>query len=442
MKREALLRFARVYADGDVAAYPTLVALLEQRSPDVDLDLDPVGAALSLGESYLFVQGPPGSGKTWQGAKMAIALMDAGKRVGITSLSHKAIHNLLHEIQPEADRRGFAFAGVKRARAEDGADTVFESRCIVSSTETDVCADPAFDLVAGTGWALSRPAVDVHAATRPIDVLFVDEAGQLSLADVLAAGTAARSLVLLGDPNQLPQVSQGSHPEHSGRSVLQHLLREHRTVPRDRGLFLEETWRLRPELCAFTSDAYYEGRLGYAPEAARRSLALGNGARWVPVEHEGHGQSSEEEAAAIAAAVGELLGTPFTDKDGVTRPLRRARHPGRRAVQRAGADAAVEAARGRRGRDGRQVPGAAGSGGVRLDGELDDRGRAARDRVRLRLAPLQRGDLARPVPRRARLLPGPARSGLPDGRADAARQRRVPVRGGRALTTFAALARA
>jgi predicted RecB family nuclease len=321
VKREALLRFVRAYASGDLGAYPALVALLERRPPDVRLDAGPVAAALTLGESYLFVQGPPGSGKTWQGAKMAIALMRAGKRVGVTSLSHKAINNLLRAIQEEADRQdGFVFRGVKRARDEEGSETWFTGRCVVSSTEVDVCADPSFDLVAGTGWALTREAVDVHAAERPVDVLFVDEAGQLSLADVLAAATSARSLVLLGDPNQLPQVSQGSHPEGSGRSVLQHLLGEHRTVPPEEGLFLAETWRLRPELCAFTSDAYYEGRLGYADDAARRSLAAGNGPTWIPVTHEGHGQSSPEEVEAIVAAIGELLGTPFTEQ-GVTRPL-------------------------------------------------------------------------------------------------------------------------
>ena len=321
VKRDALLRFVRAYADGDLGRYPALTALLEQRVPDVRLGVDPVEAALSLGESYLFVQGPPGSGKTWQGARMAVALMDAGKRVGVTSLSHKAIHNLLRAIQHEADEQGFAFRGVKRARDEEGSETAFESRCIVSSGDVDVCADPSFDLVAGTGWALTREAVDLHVAERPIDVLFVDEAGQLALADVLAAGTSARSLVLLGDPNQLPQVSQGSHPEGSGRSVLQHLLGEDVTVRPERGLFLAETWRLRPELCAFTSDAYYEGRLGYAPVTARRSLALGNGPAWIPVEHEGHGQSSPEEVEAIAAAIAGLLGTPFTDEHGETRPL-------------------------------------------------------------------------------------------------------------------------
>ena len=321
VKREALLRFARAFEAGDLARYPALTALLERRRPDVRLGVDPVEAALTLGESYLFVQGPPGSGKTWQGARMAIALMRAGKRVGVTSLSHKAMHNLLRAIQHEADAQGFTFSGAKRGRVDEGADSWFESPCVVTSEDVDVCADPSFQLVAGTGWALTRTAVDLHAAERPLDVLFVDEAGQLALADVLAAGTSARSLVLLGDPNQLPQVSQGSHPEGAERSVLQHLLGEDVTVPPDRGLFLAETWRLRPELCAFTSDAYYEGRLGHAPETALRSVALGNGPVWRPVAHVGRGQSSAEEADAIAAAVGELVGSRFTDVDGSTRPL-------------------------------------------------------------------------------------------------------------------------
>jgi uncharacterized protein len=321
VKREALVRFVRAYAAGDRGRYAAATAVLERRPPDAMLDVDAVEAALSLGESYLFLQGPPGSGKTWQGARMAIALMRAGKRVGVTSLSHKAIHNMLRAIQHEADLQGYSFGGAKRGSLEEGSDSRFESRCFVTSEDVDVCADPSYALVAGTTWALTRPAVDLHVAERPLDVLMVDEAGQLALADVLAAATSARSLVLLGDPNQLPQVSQGSHPEGAERSVLQHLLGEDLTVPPDRGLFLAETWRLRPELCAFTSDAYYEGRLDHAPETARRSVALGNGPLWLPVDHVGRSQSSVEEADAIAVAVRDLVGSPFTDRDGSTRPL-------------------------------------------------------------------------------------------------------------------------
>jgi predicted RecB family nuclease len=322
MIREALLRFARTYADRDEPAYPALVALLEHRTPDVVFDADPVTTALSLGSSYLFVQGPPGSGKTWQGARMAVALMRQGKRVGVTSLSHKAIHNLLRAIQHEADAQRFTYRGVKRGKDESESGSEFSSRCIVTSNEKADIFDPAVDLIAGTGWAFTLPGIDIHEIERPLDVLFVDEAGQLSLADVLAAGTSARSLILLGDPNQLPQVSQGSHPENSGLSVLQHLLGDDVTIPPDRGLFLAETWRLRPELCAFTSDAYYEGRLESAPVTVERSLAAGNGPVWLEVAHEHRGQSSTEEAESVAAAVAELVGSPFTVEDRATRPLR------------------------------------------------------------------------------------------------------------------------
>jgi uncharacterized protein len=151
-------------------------------------------------------------------------------------------------------------------------------------------------------------------------VLLVDEAGQLALADVLAAGTSARSLVLLGDPNQLPRVSQGAHPEGADLSVLQHLLGERATVPDDRGLFLAETWRLRPELCAFTSQAYYDGLLRHAPVTETRCVEEWTGPIHVPVEHAGRGQSSTEEAGAIARAVRGLLGLSFRD-GATTRPL-------------------------------------------------------------------------------------------------------------------------
>ncbi len=252
---------------------------------------------------------------------MAVALMKAGKRIAVTSLSHKAIHNLLRAIQHEADRQdGYFFLGAKKTNEEEG-DSVFESRCIGPKRESDICADPIFQLVAGTAWALCRPSVDIHTAAKPIDVLFVDEAGQLALADVLAAGTAACSLILLGDPNQLPQVSQGAHPEGAERSVLQHLLGDDVTIPPDRGLFLADTWRLRPELCSFTSDAYYEGRLRHVRATARRTVAAGDGPTWLPVEHGRRSQSSVEEADAIATAIHALVGTPFTDEHGTTRPL-------------------------------------------------------------------------------------------------------------------------
>ena len=296
--------------------------------------------------------------------------MREGKRVGVTSLSHKAIHNMLRAIQHEADAQGFAFRGVKRGDADS--ETEFTSRCVVTSADKADVFDPAVRPRRRHQLGASRcEGLDVHEAQRPFDVLFVDEAGQLSLADVLAVGTSARSLVLLGDPNQLPQVSQGSHPEGSGLSVLQHLLGDDITIPPDRGLFLAETWRLRPELCDFTSDAYYEGRLEPAPVTASRSLAAGNGPVWLAVAHEHRSQSSVEEADAVASAVTALVGSPFTREDGVTRPLLASE-----VLVVAPYNAQVRTLRSRLptrgpGRHGGQVPGPAGAGGHRLDGELD-----------------------------------------------------------------------
>jgi predicted RecB family nuclease len=309
-QRAAVARFASSYLAGD-GFYPALVDVLERRAPDVRLEVDdPVEAVLSLGRSALFVQGPPGSGKTWHGARMAVALMREGHRVGVTSLSHKAIHNLLDAIEAEARRSGFVFNGRKKSTQGDP-DTRYPSRsgAIDSSDDWRDLLDPELQL-------LARGDFDSHLHT-----LFVDEAGQVSLADALAVGTAAERLVLLGDPNQLPQVSQGAQPEQAKVSVLQHLLGDHLTVPPDRGLFLAETWRLRPELCAFTSTAYYEGRLDWAPVCEVRSLEAGNGPEVLLVEHEGCAQISWQEADAVAGAVGALLGKEFVDSEGRARPL-------------------------------------------------------------------------------------------------------------------------
>ena len=306
-QREALSRLARAYLDGDAA--PAVRAVLEREPPRARLDLTPVDAVSTIEDSYLFVQGPPGSGKTWQGAKMAVALMREGKRVGVTSLSHKAIHKLLQEIEREAREQGFVFKGRKKSTGGN-AESRFEGRFIDSADGWRDLLEDDLQLVAGTAWLFARADFEGF-----VDTLFVDEAGQVSLADAMAVGSVARNLVFLGDPNQLPQVSQGAQRDEAKVSVLQHLLGEHETVPPDRGIFLEHTWRLRPEICAFTSEAYYEGRLLPAEVSARRTLAAGDGLVLDQPEHEGRSQSSWEEADAVAAMIRSLLGTTFTDDD-------------------------------------------------------------------------------------------------------------------------------
>jgi len=311
-QRAALLRLASSYLAGD-GRYAALVDVLERKTPRAKLDGSPPEAALSLDASYLIVQGPPGTGKTWQGAKAAVALMRAGRRIGVTSLSHKAIDNLLGEIEREASEQGFAFRGRKKHTNDD---TVYSGTFIQSSGENSDLLDPKLLLIAGTMWVFTREEFDAA-----IDTLFIDEAGQVSLADALAGGTAARNLVFLGDPNQLPQVSQGAQPREAKSSGLRHLLGTHQTVPPTLGQFLAESWRLRPEPCEFTSEAYYEGRLTTAPSSALRSLAAGNGLALLPVNHEGCSQASKEEVAAIQSAIEALLGSTFTQVNGVKRPL-------------------------------------------------------------------------------------------------------------------------
>jgi uncharacterized protein len=251
-QRDAILRFARSYLSGD-ERYAALVGILERNRPRVDLSGAAPEAAITLDRSYLIVQGPPGAGKTWNGARIAVALMKQGQRVGVTAQSHRAISNLLEEIERQAAGEGFSFRGLKKSSDEEDAH---HGQCVSSSTKNEDLLDPRLQLLAGTGWLFSREEFD-----HKIDTLIIDEAGQVALADTIASGTSARNVILLGDPNQLPQVSQGAQPDAASVSVLQHLLGENKVVPGDLGLFLAETWRLRPELCAFTSEAYYEGRL-------------------------------------------------------------------------------------------------------------------------------------------------------------------------------------
>jgi uncharacterized protein len=175
--------------------------------------------------------------------------------------------------------------------------------------------DEEVQLIAGTSYLFAREQLDQH-----VDTLFVDEGGQFALADALAVGTAARNLVLLGDPNQLPQVSQGSHPPGAEASVLGHLLGEDETLRPGMGVFLEHTWRLRPEVNAYISETFYEGRLEPAEVTSTRSIADGNGVRFLPVAHSGHRTAAPEEAKKVAAEIERLVGTPYVE-NGVERHL-------------------------------------------------------------------------------------------------------------------------
>ena len=320
-QQAALVRVGRSLLAGD-GRYPHLDRLLRREPPlgGARVQRDSLGGMRELVEevegSYLFVQGPPGAGKTWTGARLITHLLARGKRVAIASQSHKAIHKLLFEVEKAALAEGVLFRGLKKA-AEGNADSFYEGAGFVENAEqAESFFDAGEELFAGTAWLLTKGELDGR-----LDHLFVDEAGQTSLADALALGTCARTIVLLGDPVQLAQVTQGVHPEDAGRSVLSHLLGDRATVAEDRGLFLERSWRMHPDVCEFVSDAFYEGRLRSAEGCEQQGSSFGTGLRWLPVEHQGNSTSSEEEAARIGTEIERLLGGTWTDAEGAERPI-------------------------------------------------------------------------------------------------------------------------
>jgi hypothetical protein len=279
--------------------------------------------ALVLDSSILPIQGPPGSGKTFTGAHMILALVNAGKRVGITAGSHKVISNLLSRLCKEAGDANVKLSIVQKAKA-DGCEHDFVTQVKDNPDVLKKLQSGEAQVAAGTPWLWSRAEM-----TSSVDVLFVDEAGQMSLANVLAISPAAKSVVLLGDPQQLDQPQKGVHPSGAEVSALAHLLKGRTTIEPHQGLFLRESWRLHPDICSFTSEVFYDSRLEARPENALQRLnasgALdGTGLRFVPVVHSDNQSDSPEEVEAIATLVEELLrnGGTWTNNRGETQPLK------------------------------------------------------------------------------------------------------------------------
>lgn len=334
-QREALRRLAGAILGDSPDPYAAARRILRREPPKLrgrqpGAPIDRPGMMLeeqkevvaALEGSHLFIQGPPGSGKTWTGARLIVDLIRRGKRIGVTATSHKVIHNLLKEVEAVAVEQGVRFRGRKKC-SDDNLESQFDSEqdLIESVADNAALGDPEVQLTAGTAWHYCRED------TERLDYIFIDEAGQVALADALALATAATNVVLLGDPQQLPQVSQAVHPEGTSVSVLEHLLGGAQTVKPTDGLFLAETWRMHPDVCSFVSEVMYEGRLRSAPGRELQRIEAGGelsgtGLRWLAVEREGRSQSSPEEAERIAAAIKPLLeGATYTDCEGLSHPL-------------------------------------------------------------------------------------------------------------------------
>jgi len=336
--KDSLLRTGRwvaehgIAAPGPVAAARRLLLRLPPRlgqgpgEPLVragELDRDAARRLVpALREDYLAIQGPPGSGKTTLGAELIVDLVVAGKRVGVTANSHKVIGLLLDKADACARARGVTVRIGQKGTDEDC--TSVAARCFKDNAAARAAlAAREVDVVGATTWLWTREDM-----VQSVDVLFVDEAGQMSLANVVASAPAADSLILLGDPQQLDQPLQGSHPPGADRSALAHLLDDERTMPPAMGLFLERTWRLHPLICAFTSQVFYEDRLQPEPGRERQRLLgvaplTGAGLRFRGVTHAGNDNESVEEAAVVARLVRELAaaGATWVDAEGLERPV-------------------------------------------------------------------------------------------------------------------------
>jgi predicted RecB family nuclease len=295
---------------------------------------DSVAAAkklvMQMDASVLAIQGPPGSGKTFTGAHLICELVRNGRKVGIAGPSHKVIRNLLDAVLARAQEENLKTLRCVEKVSEESEIACPGIREVTTPAEAiDALQDGTAKVVAGTVW-LWAPETSADV----VDVLVVDEAGQMSLANVLAASQAAKSLVLLGDPQQLDQPLKGSHPDGADVSALEHLLPNGaKTIPREQGLFLEHTWRLHPSICRFTSEAFYEGRLRSHEGLERQSIEghryfNGAGPWFIGIEHEGNQNASREEVDVVQALIRDLISpgvewfdvkserrVPLTEKD-------------------------------------------------------------------------------------------------------------------------------
>src|SRR6202521_5625465 len=300
--------------DGVIAGAPLVP--LGERAKDIALLLAP-----RLNNTYLAIQGPPGSGKTTIGAELIVDLVKQGKRVGITANSHKVIGNLLDKTMGEARRRGHLVRAIQKADERDRCASQDVQCSNTSSTVEAALAADEVEVAAGTPWLFARASFPAK-----LDYLVVDEAGQMALANVLAIAGAANNLMLLGDPNQLRQPSHGIHPEGVDRSVLDHVIQDQQTMPIAYGLFLETTYRLHPTVCAFVSEAFYDGKLEPDDSTGRQDLAVSNGGgglglRYLPVEHSGNRTLSPEEVDRVNQTFRALVGLSWTDREGDARPI-------------------------------------------------------------------------------------------------------------------------
>ncbi len=339
--KEALWFFIEKYIeaiDNKERPYPHILDFLEKKLPNIkniepgqnlitkeipDTD-DYIKLAKKLDNSYLFIQGPPGTGKTYTASHLILSLIKDGKKIGVMANSHKVINNLLSAVEKRAEEDKFTFKGLKKTSFAN-ADSDFDGVNIENSSKNEDVIDSLYDdvsLVAGTAWFFSS------FYEPKLDYLFIDEAGQISLAYFISAAISAKNVILVGDQMQLAQPTQGVHPGESGLSVLDYLLQGRHTVPPHDGLLLSTTYRMHPSICTFISDAIYDGRIRSLDKLKNQKLQIENeehisenGILCHLVDHEDSTQKSDEEAEHIKTLYDLLLKKKFYDQDNKEHPI-------------------------------------------------------------------------------------------------------------------------
>lgn len=339
---EALTAVAAGHLSGQL--HPPVAALLErcapatvmQRSGEPTIDAA-VRVAASMSGGCMVIQGPPGAGKTFTAAQVIQSLLAAGHKVGIASNSHKAVVNLFRACGDAARQSGNKLQGIKVGGEADEDLLVVNPAVKHVAGSKDARGLYTAGVVGGTAWLFTRSEWE-----GVLDYLFIDEAGQVPLANAVAMARSAKNLVLLGDQMQLEQPTQGAHPGDAGLSSVRYALKDtvaslpdlpvfHAVVPADYGLFLGESRRTHPSVCRFISESIYESRLLSHPDCARQKISVPSGATGLitsesgivfnGVEHDGNIQQSDEEVEWVKALYDELRGRFYTDKEGATRPL-------------------------------------------------------------------------------------------------------------------------
>lgn len=321
-----LVRIAQGWVVGGQALPPALVHLLERRSVPELVALNArirqapaqtaaeMAAVLQQADGLaLSLQGPPGTGKTTITAELIARLVKSGQRVAVSSNTNEAISHLLRRTQICLQEHGHQALVVKAAtssslKADERTLAGTAAQALVEKQLLALASEPA--VLGGTVYTLVKESYD----NTSFDWLVIDEAGQVSLSNLLYMSRVARNILLVGDQQQLSQPNRAAHPEDSGLSCLDYVMADHAVVPADRGVFLATSWRMPPVLTAMVSELFYEGQLQPFPANDHNRILWSRqpqGLLFEPVEHSGNGTGSEEEVEHIAALVEQLLGRPY-----------------------------------------------------------------------------------------------------------------------------------